>query len=343
MDKSLNQSLKLVSVVMSVYNGETYLREAIDSILNQTYSNFECIVINDGSSDKSLSIIKSYTDNRIVLINNEVNKGLIYSLNKGIEIAKGDYITRMDADDISLPNRFEEQLKAFQFQPSAVVVSSDYYLLNKDKLSLIQTNFSNQSLKTILLFTPCFCHPTVMIKNVFKEKNLYYNKEFIHAEDYKLWTDLAFCGNFYNIPIPLLKYRSHPSQISTLNKNTQLQISATIRKNYLHNLRFNLSDQQFKTLNFIGNNEFITSKITLIEIENCLNELVNQNTKNSKFDTTEFNKVIFKFWLDSCGYSNLGITAYKLFFKSNLSSFENLSVIQKNKFLVKCLIRKFKH
>ncbi len=342
MDKNLNQ-VQLVSVVMAVYNGETYLREAIDSILNQTFTNFEFIIINDGSTDKSLSILKSYTDNRIILINNEVNKGLIYSLNKGIEIAKGEYIARMDADDICLPNRFSEQLKAFQSQPNTIVVSSNYYLLNNNTLSLIETNYTNYALKALLLFTPCFCHPTVMIKNILKEKNLFYNKEFIHAEDYKLWTDLAFCGDFYNVTIPLLKYRSHPTQISTLNKNTQLQLSSDIRKKYLYNLGFNLSDQQFKTLNFIGNNEFINQKNTLVEIENCLNELINQNNTHKKFDAEQFNKVIFKFWLDSCGYSNLGLIALKLFFKSNLATYDNLSVIKKSKFLAKCLIRKFKH
>ncbi len=342
MDKNLNQA-QLVSVVMAVYNGETYLREAIDSILNQTFTNFECIIINDGSTDKSLSIIKSYSDNRIILINNEGNKGLIYSLNKGIDTAKGEYIARMDADDICLPNRFEEQLKTFQAQPNTIVVSSDYYLLNNTKLSLIKTNYTNYALKAILLFTPCFCHPTVMIKNLFKEKNIFYNQEFIHAEDYKLWTDLAVCGNFYNVPIPLLKYRSHPTQISTLNKNRQLQISSTIRKNYLNNLEFNLSAQQFKTLNFIGNNEFINQKSILVEIENCLSELINQNSNHKKIDTAQFNKVIFKFWLDSCGYSNLGLMAFKLFFKSSLASYDNLSLTQKSKFLVKCLIRKFKH
>jgi len=343
MDTNLNQQSVLVSIVMPVYNGQTYLREAINSILNQTFKNFEFIIVNDGSNDKSLEIIKSYIDKRIIIIDNEINKGLIYSLNKGIEIAKGAYIARMDSDDISMPNRFTEQVKAFQSKENLIVVSSDYYLLKKNKHSLIKTKYTTDALKAILLFTPCFCHPTVMMKNVFKEKNIFYNKDFIHVEDYKLWTELSFCGNFFNVPIPLLKYRSHLTQISNLNNNKQLQISSTVRKNYLQKLEFNLLDHQFSILNFIGNNEFITQKNTFIKIEDCLIELINQNNKHKKFELVAFNKVIFKFWLDSCGYSNLGLAAFKLFFISKLSNYDNLSLSQKSKFLLKCLIRKFKY
>jgi len=101
-----------VSIVMSVYNAQKYLDEAIESILNQTYSNFEFIIINDGSTDKSLEIIENYAkkDSRIIVINRE-NKGLIYSLNEGIRKANGKYIARMDADDISLPQRLEKQVE----------------------------------------------------------------------------------------------------------------------------------------------------------------------------------------------------------------------------------------
>ncbi len=99
-----------VTVLMSVYNGEKYLREAIDSILNQTFKDFEFLIIDDGSTDSSADIIRSYTDFRIRLIQNEKNIGLTRSLNKGLKLAKGEYIARMDVDDISLPIRFEKQV-----------------------------------------------------------------------------------------------------------------------------------------------------------------------------------------------------------------------------------------
>lgn len=332
----------LVSVVMSVYNGEAYLHEAIDSVLNQTYKEFEFIIINDGSTDNSLSVIKSYEDKRIRLVNNEGNHGLIYSLNKGLEIAKGEFIARMDADDICLPERIEYQVKEFIDHPEAVVVGSDYYLLNGEKNTYIKNRNDSDYQKAVLLFAPCFCHPTVMMRNVFREKIVFYDPKFIHAEDYKLWTDLYSLGEFLNVGKPLLKYRHHPSQISNQKNESQLSISKEIRHHYLHQLNFKLSERQFEILNIIGDNTFIRSFVLLQEIANCLLHLKKQNEINMKFNEVSFHKFLHKFWVDSCGNSNLGMKAYRFFFSSEIADYENLSFADKNIFLLKCLIRKFK-
>ncbi len=342
MENSLIQISPVVSVVMSVYNGESYLREAIDSVLNQTFSDFEFIIINDGSSDKSLSIIQSFQDKRIVLIDNDGNKGLIFSLNKGLEIAKGKYIARMDADDICMPERLDLQVKQFFNHPNAMIVGSDYYLLDGEKNTYIKNINDSDYQKAVLLFTPCFCHPTVMMKNVFKEKQVFYDKDFIHAEDYKLWTDLCTFGEYLNIDKPLLKYRYHASQISNQKKESQLSISKRIRENYLEKLKFKLSEKKFDVLNTIGNNAFITSFDLLKNIEDCLLHLELQNSIHHSFNKQSFNRFLYKFWLDSCGNTNLGMSAYRFFFKSKIASYSNLSFVDKNIFLLKCLIRKFK-
>lgn len=342
MDNSLNVNTPLVSVVMSVYNSQAYLKEAIDSVLSQSYSNFEFIIINDGSTDNSLSIIKSYNDKRIVFINNDCNKGLIYSLNKGIEVAKGEFIARMDSDDVSLPDRLSLQVKQFLSNPSAVIVGSDYFLLNGNKQMYIKNINDSDYQKAVLLFTPCFCHPTVMIKNVFKENYIQYNSNFIHAEDYKLWTDLYSFGDFMNVNKPLLKYRHHSLQVSNLKNESQLNISSLIRELYLKQLSFSLSQKQFEVLNFIGNNNFITSNQILIEIEECLLHLYNQNEIHKKFNVSSFKRFMFKFWLDSCGNTNLGLSAYFHFFKSPISLYCKLSFYYRMIFITKCLIRKFK-
>lgn len=332
----------LVSVVMSVYNGEVYLDEAIESVLNQTYKEFEFIIINDGSTDNSLDIINSYNDKRIVLVNNDLNKGLIYSLNKGIEMSKGEYIARMDADDICLPERFEWQVKQFLEQPGAVIIGSDYYLLNGEKNTYIKNRNDSDYQKAVLLFAPCFCHPTVMIRNIFKEKNIYYNLNFIHAEDYKLWTDLYAIGDFLNVGRPLLKYRHHLQQLSNHKHETQLSISKEIRRQYLQQLNFKLSEREFEILNTIGNNMFIKSFGLLKDIENCLLRLKEENRVNKKFNESSFNKFLYKFWLDSCGNTNLGMKAFRFFFSSEIADYNSLTFMDKNIFLLKCLIRKFK-
>jgi len=115
----------LVTVLMPVYNGEKYLNEAIDSILNQTYTNFEFLIINDGSTDRSVEIIKGYNDSRIKLIHNKKNMGLVYTLNRGLALALGKYIVRMDADDISLPNRFKLQLDFMEINTEVALCSGN--------------------------------------------------------------------------------------------------------------------------------------------------------------------------------------------------------------------------
>jgi glycosyltransferase involved in cell wall biosynthesis len=342
MDNSIKVNTPLVSVVMSVYNSQSYLKEAIDSVLSQSYTNFEFIIINDGSTDNSLSIINSYNDKRIVFINNDCNKGLIYSLNKGLEIAKGEFIARMDSDDVSLPDRLRLQVQQFLSNPNAVIVGSDYFLLKGDNQKYIKNINDSDYQKAVLLFTPCFCHPTVMIKNIFKENNIQYNANFIHAEDYKLWTDLYSFGDFMNVKKPLLKYRHHSLQVSNLKNESQLNISSLIRELYLKQLNFSLSQKQFEILNYIGNNFFISSKQILNEIEECLLHLYNQNKTHQKFNDNSFKRFMFKFWLDSCGNTNLGLSAYFQFFKSSISSYCKLSFYNRMIFIAKCLIRKFK-
>lgn len=332
----------LISVVMPVYNGQAYVREAIESILNQDYKRFELLLINDGSTDASEKIIESFNDARIVYIKNDTNLGLIESLDKGIRAAKGAYIARMDADDIAMPTRLCDQLNAFKNNPERIAVGSDYYVLEGNKLTHIKNIRDSDFIKTCLLFAPYFNHPTMMIKNRFKELDLSYDKNFVHAEDYRLWTQLSFHGAFYIVDKPLLKYRSHGSQISANHKQTQLQISATIRKSYLQQLGFKFSEEQFFIHNIIGNNEFIRSKETLLNINDWLQNLVQQNNDLQVMNSSSFNRAIHKFWIDSCGYTNLGLTAFQIYSQSSLSGYSDKLLSDKMKLAVKCAVRKFK-
>ena len=157
-----------ISVVMPVYNGEKYLVEAIDSILNQTFKNFEFIIINDGSTDDTEKIILSYKEQRIIYVKNEVNLKLIKTLNKGIDIAQGKYIARMDADDISMPNRFELQIDTFEKNIGIDIVCSKYLLLEQNGNSFRKnktfTLVNSEAIKYTSIFQTMVGHPTVMIK-----------------------------------------------------------------------------------------------------------------------------------------------------------------------------------
>lgn len=327
---------------MSVFNGEQYLHEAIESILSQTYTDFEFIIINDGSTDSSDKIILSFRDKRIVYIDNNANLGLIESLNKGLRASKGKYIARMDADDIALPERLKLQVQTFGENPNAIMIGSDYYSLTPKKLKHIKNRNNSDYQKAVLLFSPCFCHPTVMMKNIFTEKNIFYDKNYVHAEDYKLWTELSFLGEFLNVKEPLLKYRSHSTQVSSNNKENQLLISRRIREEFCKKLNFSLSEKQFEILNTIGDNIFITSIEVLNEVESCLLHLKEQNKLQKAFSENSFNIFLHKFWFDSCGYTNLGLAAYSRYSRSMLSKVTKVTLDKKSRLLTKCLIRKFK-
>ena len=227
-----------VSVVMSVYNAELYLEDAIESILNQTYKDFEFIIINDGSTDKSLEIIEKCRrqDKRIVLITRE-NKGLVASLNEGIRISKGEYIARMDADDISLLSRFEEQISFMKTNLDIAICGSSVQLFNEDeKFSISRYPQKDNEIKFTLMFMSSFAHPSVMIRRAVFDTLKYENLE--HAEDYQLWTDIAIANfKMANLDKVLLKYRWHDEQISQKNSYKQREKSFEISKMYLSSIK----------------------------------------------------------------------------------------------------------
>lgn len=208
-----------VSVLMAVYNGAQFVEETILSILGQTYRDYEFIIINDGSTDCSAEIIHSFHDSRIVYIENDQNRGLIYSLNKGLSIASGEYIARIDADDIAYRNRLEIQIE-YMDTNREVGISGGYVeafgglkhpTIWKTSSVTHAENFNQ------LLFTPCFYHPTVIIrKSIIEAHNLQFNPRYRGLEDYGFWVDAAQFTKLENIQMPLIKFRVHPQSVSRI-------------------------------------------------------------------------------------------------------------------------------
>lgn len=212
----------MISVVMPVYNAQKYLEEAIKSILNQTYKDFEFIIINDGSTDKSLDIIEKYKnkDGRIVLISRE-NMGLVHTLNEGINVAKGKYIARMDADDISLSQRFEKQVDFLEERD--LDICGSHYLSVDEYNNINGLNLTPLSHKLCFLSLASkvpFAHPSVLIRKSFlKDYNLLYGQsEFNIAEDFDLWMRMYQKGaKFGNVNEILFYYRVLNTSLSKLN------------------------------------------------------------------------------------------------------------------------------
>lgn len=214
----------LISVVLPVYNGAEYLHEAIDSILSQTFKDFEFIIINDGSTDDSEKIIASYEkdDSRIRFISRE-NKGLIYSLNEGIKLSKGKYIARMDADDVSLPMRFEKQVAVLE---NGADICGCHFLHIDERGKKTRTKLvplSEDSIQTNMALTTPFAHGSVMMRKSFLTcHELFYDVDNANsAEDYDLWIkmfDKKAC--FSNVDDFLFLYRDYSNSLSKHNSKS---------------------------------------------------------------------------------------------------------------------------
>lgn len=254
-----------VTIIIPVYNGEKYLREAIDSILCQTHSDFVLLIINDCSKDKSVEIIKSYNDQRIKLLDNEKNLGLSASLNIAIKNANSKYIARMDQDDISLPNRIEEQLKFMKENQDIGICGTYIEKFGVDEPRTVKNPTKHDDIKVELLFQNPIAHPAVMInKEILDKHNFRYDTAYDGAEDYDLWERMSNSTKLANMPKVLLRYRIHESQLSRIAPEKQAKIDKIINRQWEkmgvsnHNLKAILSANKNK---HIYNNWSLRKKI----------------------------------------------------------------------------------
>jgi len=226
----------LVSVILPVYNGELYLGEAIDSILAQTYKDFELLIVDDGSKDGSRHILQDYVlrDPRVRVVFRE-NRGLANTLNGLIEMARGTWIARMDQDDIALPHRFSRQLEWLKSTGADICGSWVRRFGTWDK-RIVQLRESDEAIKAEMLFSCPFAHPTVMMRAALV-KELRYKAEWDGAEDYDLWERAVEAGwRMTNVPEVLLLYRVHASQISTAASEAQKKLTLEIQRRYWEDL-----------------------------------------------------------------------------------------------------------
>lgn len=235
MDTETRNDKPLVSVLLPVYNAQDTVVEAIQSILAQTYTHFELVVINDGSTDATRERILSVRDDRIRYYENEGNQGLVYTLNRGIDLCRGKYIARMDADDISLPTRFKKQVEVMEKSPNIIVCGTDIsYFGDPERVKQASDGayhfVSTEEYRKGLIVEIGIAHPSVMMrKSILDEYHLRYDADYPCAEDYKFWIDLVPYGDFYIIPERLLRYRLSDTQITRPNNSVQQESSRKCR------------------------------------------------------------------------------------------------------------------
>jgi glycosyltransferase involved in cell wall biosynthesis len=219
-----------ISVIMPVYNVERYVAESIGSILNQSFRDFELIIIDDGSTDSTGSIIRSFHDNRIRIISNQTNKGNYRCRNLGLKLAKGKYVCVMDGDDIALQERLKTQYKFMEEHSKYAIVGSDIEFFSEIGTSVFSRLRNKERIKVFLLKDNCSTHPSIMIRRSFIEKSyIRYNEQYEYAADYNLMVKVSRHASITNIPEVLLKYRLHSDQISHRKRIAQIKYADKIR------------------------------------------------------------------------------------------------------------------
>jgi glycosyltransferase involved in cell wall biosynthesis len=273
-----------ISVILPIYNCKNYISECIDSVLNQTYKNFELIIIDDCSTDGTYELVSSIKTPKIKLFKKEKNTGYTNSLNFGLSIATGKYVARMDGDDVCHLERFEKQINFMENNPDIILCGTNYKILGSDEI--ITNNYTHSLLMLDLIDKCPFAHPTIFMRTeVLRKYNLNYMSEYEPAEDYKMWTILSKYGKLANLDEILLYYRVHDNQTTFLNRKKQTEISNKISTEYISELCTTLSLSviiYFTSENVNTHNDIL--KYTIVE-DQIKKKLI---SKNIQFDDKFF-------------------------------------------------------
>ncbi|MFV8806036.1 glycosyltransferase family 2 protein [Aerococcus urinaeequi] len=293
---------KKVTVLMPVYNAEKYLRQAVESILNQTYKEFDLLVIDDGSTDNSAFIIKEFNDSRIIYLKNERNLGITKTLNRGLELIESEYIVRMDSDDICKPKRLEEQIFYMDKNKNIAISGTNIIVFSEEKNIIdtrVRVSTKPNQVRTELLFHSPLFHPTVIVRNeVIKKENFKYSPKFEATEDYGLWQDVARKYDISNLEKQLLRYRVHSDSIRANAQQNKLRDDKAHIE--LYKEMFSKLGVTFTEKQLVIYRKFITYNLKFDENEiSLLSELlidIKYKLPVEKYDINYFDKLVSKYY-----------------------------------------------
>ena len=328
--------MPLVSIILPAYNQEKFIFEAIDSILRQSLSNFELIVIDDCSTDKTFQILSSINDPRIILVRNKKNLGLTYNLNYGLSIAKSDIVARMDADDIAFCDRLHIQYEYLLKNPEVVAVGCWISLFkgSLDEIGVHKYPAEIECLRAEFTFNNSLAHPGAMYRKSVVKLLGGYTNDYPYAEDWDLWLRLIRQHNISNIQKTLLYYRIHDRSVSHQHSESQSLSKQRIIKDNLKSYGFNVSDD-FDLLE----NKFEYHKLKIL-YESLLN-LKEQNELLKQFNNFYFAKTLQKKLEDYLLRSDIKLLGC-VFFYLRFRIFYDKLLISKLKFIVKLVFFFFK-
>ncbi|MDB4655567.1 glycosyltransferase [Flavobacteriales bacterium] len=332
----------LVTVLMPVYNAEEFVETAIQSILEQTYKNFELLIMDDGSTDDSAAIILAIDDSRISYIKNDVNLKLITTLNKGLKLAKGKYIARLDADDIAEKTRLQEQVDFMEANPK-VGLSGTWYTAFGTKNSTVKNPTQNQDIRYMALYQCPIIHPSTIFRtSVIRDNNLSYNMDYPHAEDYELWCRFAQVSELANIPSILLKYRLHETNVSKLENPTQAANTLRIKTELFENIGVAVTPEELKLFERLNHHVVDFSESDLVQLGRFLTKLVLANNSSSYLEPAYLTQLLKRKWYETCSnHYFLGWKSWKIYWNEPQISASSSFNIGSLKLLIKSIRGQF--
>lgn len=328
-----------VTVLMAVYNGQKYLKQAVDSVLGQTFEDFEFIIINDGSTDDTQAVIESYTDSRLVVVQNETNLGLARSLNNGLRLARGKYIARMDCDDISRPERLDKQVSFLEKKPDVAVCGSHVHAFNSKSSDVWKYPILPEMVKSCLIFNSSLAHPAVVIrKSAFYDSNLQYDVNFKQAQDYELWARASKFLKLANIDEVLLEYRLHEGQVGQKYKKNQHETANSVRRILLSELGVSPTPVEMEVHLALATSRIPHSRRFVLEADRWLRKLRHANSCVSLYSEPAFSQCLSQYWFDACNSGmRYGVWSLGVFWGSPLAWTAGVDLKRKAGFSFRCI------
>lgn len=329
-----------VTVLMPVYNGAAYLDEAVRSILDQTFTDFELLIIDDGSTDRSVEIVQSFSDPRIRLHRNDRNLGLIATLNKGLSFAAGDYIVRLDCDDVSLPTRLERQVDFMDRNPQIGIAGTWFEKIMDGNSMRIKVPENDAMIRFYLIFDNTFLHSSIIIRKTFlDEQGLRYDPAFLHAEDYEFWVRCAKITELANLPEVLVRYRYHSGNISNRFRSEQADTADQVRCLHLRSLGLIPNEDECRLhLDLIGF-RFAGDLDRLRIAALWLDRLVEISGDSLHVPADILYSELGRRWYGACGaVADRGLDVWRLF--RSLPAGRNAGFQWQWKLLLRCLLHK---
>lgn len=326
-----------VSVILPVYNGEKYLKEAVDSLFRQTFTDFEVIAIDDGSTDRSFEVLSSFRDSRLRIIRLSKNEGLISALNHGIAQARGEYLARMDADDIALPMRFSKQVDFLRRNKSVTFCGTGFVTVGGGWFYETVGELDPQKVRADLFFFCAFLHSSMMWR---RTANFSYSYELPFVEDWNAWLKVSRKFEMATIQDILMVYRRHPDTVEAKQGDRQREGAYALVRASLEELLGSPSQEQIEIQQRIYSNDLNVSAASFSKLNRWLLVLREKNFERQLFDAEQFEINLYRSWVNfALRATPLGLDAYREFIRSPLSQ-KHASYIFKCKYLLACLLRK---